>query len=318
MQKAGHHVPSDGGNRERVTRTARQASRAAWRRPKVAIRGGMLRAATTRTSHPRSRPRIAALLAAAALFGAGCDRDVVVVDDDPLAVEAANADMHSLLVSGATARRVAAHRLTAERVERWFAAQEALEAQSANDPGLGGDGAQARGDDAIERAVAVLEERPGAEEAIREAGLSTEEFVLTGLALHQALTASAPAAPAQVRRLAARNVRFVAENAGLLARFRTQRPTYVAEAPPVDTAGWYDPFADTLVYGYDAAAPPPVDSVALDTLAPPGDTTLPPVVPPVPPPTAPVIPPSAPPVSPPPASPPPTSPPSTSPPPAAR
>ena len=265
----------------------------------------------SRTRRPYLRPpRRAAAALAAALLLAACDRDVVVLDDDPMAVEAANAGMDALLVEGPTARRVAAHRLTAERVERWFAAQEALEAQSADDPALGGYGAVAGGDDAIERAVDALEERPGAEDAIRGSGMSVEEFVLTGLALHQALTASGPAAPTQVRRLAARNVRFVAEHADLLARFRTHRPTYVAEAPPVDTLGWYDPFADTLVYDQpaDTLAPSP-DSVAIDTLPPPVDTVVPPVVPP-PAPMPPVVPPVVPPpVTPPPASPSPGEPP---------
>ena len=120
--------------------------------------------------------------------------------------------------------------------------------------------------------------------------------MLTGLALHQALTASEPAAPAQVRRLAARNVRFVSENAELLSRFRTQRPTYVAaEPPPPETPGRYDPFADTVLYDSGAAAPLPIDSLGPDTLLPdtlpvPIDTMPPPVLPPVPPP-APVVPP---------------------------
>ena len=269
------------------------------------------RATPSRSRAPRLRSRSVLVATAVVLLVAGCDRDVAVGGgEDPRAVEAANAGMDALLRDGRTARRVAAHRLTPERVERWFAAQEALDAQAADDPELGGIASEAAfGDDAIERAVEALEDRPGAPEAIEAAGLSVEDFVMTGLALHQALTASGPAAPAAVRRLAARNVRFVADHAELLSRFRTQRPAYVAEAPrAVDTLGfYYDPFGDSLVYDAagDVVIPPP-DSTAADTTAPP-DSLLPtprdsagrpplPVIPPAAPPVpVPVVPPPVPP-----------------------
>ena len=257
------------------------------------------RAATPR----RRRTAFVAALALAAV--AACERDVAITDDDPLAVEAANAGMDALLVEGPTARRVAAHRLTVERVERWFAAQEALDAEAADDPSRGAPDAISAADDPVERAVAALEARPGAEAAIRGAGLTVEEFVLTGLALHQALTASGPAAPDGIRRLAARNARFVAEHADLLAGYGPPRPSAIAEAPPpTDSTWWYDPIADSLVYGIApvAAAPSPPavdtlppDSVRVDSVGTP-PTTLPPV-----PPTLPPVPPTL----PPPASPPP-------------
>lgn len=263
--------------------------------PEVAVSVGMSRRLSTsvRRTRGRSARHLAAALALlTVVVGTACDRDVTVVGDDPLEVEAANAGMDALLVTGPTARRVAAHRLTPERVERWFAAQEALEAQAADDPTLAVGAEPGSGDDAIARAVAALEDRPGAADIIREAGLDVEEFVLTGLALHQALTAAGPAAPAEVRRLAARNVRFVNDHADLLARFRTQRGTSLAAAPeaaPADSVWWYDPFADSLVYGIGPAAAPAPDTLLPDTLPPdslpPRTDTLPvPPPPPLPPP----------------------------------
>lgn len=258
-----------------------------------------MRRSTTPTPHRHaavSRRRRSVLAAALALAAAvACERDVAITDDDPRAVEAANAGMDALLVEGPTARRVAAHRLTVERVERWFTAQAALDADAADDPARGAPDAIGAADDPVAGAVAALEARPGAEAAIRGAGLTVEEFVLTGLALHQALTASGPAAPAGIRRLAAQNARFVAEHADLLAGYGPPRPSAIAEAPPpTDSTWWYDPIADSLVYGIAPAAaapsPPaadtlPPDSVGVDSVAAP-PSPLPPI-PPAPPPPAP-------------------------------
>ena len=252
-----------------------------------------------------------------ALVGAaagGCDG--AGERESPAAALAVDQATDDAVSAGESAREIAAYRLTTERVERWFAAQDELDALVAGDPGIEARLRGARtwrgGEAALDDAAARLEGEPEVRAAIERAGLSARDFVMTALALHQALLAAGPGAPPELRRLAARNVGFVSEHADVLRRYADGRPDRLAA---VDTLGAYsdeelasyvdslwaaDTLAarDTLGVAPYPVAPAPADS--LPTTAPP-DSLAPPVVP------APVVPPvpspSIPPVAPTPAPP---------------
>lgn len=256
-------------------------------------------------------PLLAALLVAtAAACGGAGERESPA---GAIAVEQATNDAVSV---GESAREIAAYRLTAERIERWFLAQESLDALVASDPGIEARLRGARtwrgGATALGDAAARLEREPEVRAAIEGAGLSTRDFVMTALALHQALLAAGPGGPPELRRLAARNVRFVSEHADVLRGYADAGPGYLAAgdslgpADDAELASYVDSLwaADSLA-AVDTlgSAPSPVGAPPADSLRPvaPPDTLAPPVVPtPVPPPpvTPPVvpIPPPAPPV----------------------
>lgn len=245
---------------------------------------------------------------------AGCDREVApAYDGDPEGrVVTAGTTADDLVTHGETARRIAEVELSAGLVERWFTAQERLDELAMVDPGVrrmldarGGDGS-GRGD-AIEGAVRHLEREARVRDAIEASGLSTREFVMTALALHQALIASGPGAPRALRSLAARNVRFVDRHGELLEQLAMPRPPRALVY--VDTFGYDDPDVDTLSpddevpydpsydsddpvpdpFDFDTVAPVPYDTglATEPVLAPTIDTVNPPpppiVVPPVPP-----------------------------------
>ena len=259
--------------------------------------------------HGRPGRRAAARLLGATLLAAvaACDRgEAAPYAGDPEGrVVTAGATADELVSSGATARRIAEVQLTAGLVERWFTAQERLDALAAGDADIrrlldDRDGA-ARGRSAIAAATRHLERDDRVRDAIEGAGLSTEEFVLTALALHQALLATSPGAPPELRTLAERNMRFVDQHAGLLERLAAPRqPRVLAstdsvplDAPFIDTLGGYDAAPDDLspypaaAYQITEPAPdttyrlapiPPVDPAPLPPvpLAPPGDSVRPP------------------------------------------
>ena len=193
-----------------------------------------------------------------------------------------------LVADGESAERVAAFRLTRSRIDRWLEAQEFLSLVATREPevarivdgqGSGDPGAQS--DAAIDEAIARLEASGPVREALSRVGTSPAEFVLTGLAMHQAFLASTPTAPERLRRLAARNLRVMQRHEALLQRARGGDRLQYAY---LDSLGW-TAGGDTL-----AAAGAVYDPWAPDTLAPtdtlaPRDTLTPPdsVPPPLPP-----------------------------------
>jgi hypothetical protein len=249
---------------------------------------------------------VTALLALALAACSGGDRD-----QSPAAELSAGAATDDIVSAGSTARQIAGYRLTSERVERWFVAQDNIDALVASDPtvedALGASRGWSRDGRAVDDAADRLAAEPRVREAIEAAGLSPRDFVMTALALHQALLAAGPGAPVELRRLAARNVRFVSANADVLRRYADQQPGYLATTPD---SVYYDSLyggvpTDTLVYdtAVDSALLPPSDSmVPPDTLSdpslpPPPDPTRPapdtlrvPAPVPVPPPTVPIPP----------------------------
>lgn len=267
----------------------------------------------TRGRRRRGSGRTMGAFAVAALLalGAGCDREEApAYGGDPEGrIVTAGRTADELVTRGETARRIAEVRLSGGLVERWFAAQERLDELAASDDDVRrlldeGDGDGAAGedaDDAIDAATRRLERDSRVHLTIQEAGLTPREYVLTALALHQALLASSPGAPRELRSIAARNVRFVDRNAALLEQLSAPRPPRVLAYG--DTVQYVGPFVDTLTpydqAPYDAYRDPSYaypDSVALsiDTMP------LPPVGPPIPdtaPPPPVVVPPEAPPGS---------------------
>ena len=266
-----------------------------------------------------ARRRLPVLIALVAVAAAGCDGGGE--RESPAAELAVSQATDDAVSGGESARRIAAYRLTTERVERWFSAQDELDALVAGDPGLEARLRGARtwrgGEAALDDAAARLEREPEVRAAIEDAGLSTRDFVMTALALHQALLAAGPGGPPELRRLAARNVRFVSENGEVLRRYADGRPGVLAAADSLrgssdeELTSFVDSLwaADTLAPRDTLDAPaypldPPPDSLP----AVPPDSLAPPVLP------APVVPrPVIPPVDPTPAPPPPV--PSSSPPP---
>ena len=232
-------------------------------------------------------------------------------DQSPAAELSAGAATDDIVSAGSTARQIAGYRLTSERVERWFAAQDNIDALVASDPtveaALGASRGWSRGGRAVDDAAERLAAEPRVREAIEAADLSPRDFVMTALALHQALLAAGPGAPAELRRLAARNVRFVSANADLLRRYSDQQPRYLATTPdsvyhdslyggvPSDTVVQDTAVDPALLPPSDSMVPP--DTLSDPTLPPPPDSTRPPPdrlpVPapaPVPPPTVPLPP----------------------------
>lgn len=264
---------------------------------------------------PRAVLRRVALLASMVALSACRDR---APHDGALLAEPDEAVLADAMVtSGASARRVADFALTLDNVERWFEADAALDALAEDDPGVARRLADApgerRGDDPIARAAAHLSDVPGAREALEEAGTTPYEYVLTGLALHQALLATGPGSTPTLRRLATRNARFVERNADVLARYAERRPRYLATYEPdpydlaTDTVVWMDTAAAagdvTLdsAYAVDTLAAP--DTLPLAPIPMPVDTALPIPEPPVPPVIVPAPPPASPAPVPPPAGP---------------
>lgn len=213
-----------------------------------------------------------------------------------------------IVLDGATAREVAAFELTRARIERWLQAQEFLTVVAEQDPEVARllQGGGESGPDDPSAAIAAAIERLDANASVRDAlgrvGTSPAEFVLTGLAMHQAFLASTPSAPERLRRLAAHNLRVMQRHEALFQRdraFDPQRYAYLDSLSwyaPGDTTGMgtpYDPYAaDTLAYpdsAWDSMRPPAdslgraADSLRLDSLArtrPPVVDTLPPLPPP--------------------------------------
>ena len=273
----------------------------------------------------RARPRPAAALAGALLAGSlacsdgGNDgrgffafarREAPAVSDARLS---AGSRTDQLVLDGETARRVAEFELTRARIDRWLMAQEYLSLLANDDPTAariidGGGDADGTDDPstAIDMAIERLEQHGPVRDALARVGTSPAEFVLTGLAMHQAFLASSATAPEQLRRLAARNLRVMQRHEALFQRGRTLDPQQLAYQ---DSLGWYDP-ADTMAaagavydpWAYDTLAradsssdslPPPPDTLpprdsvrppVLPVPAPRPDTLRPPPVPPVPPP----------------------------------
>ena len=261
------------------------------------------------------RSLLVALVAAA---GTGCDE--AGDRESPAAALAVEQATNDAVSAGESARAIAAYRLTTERVERWFAAQEELDALVASDPGIETRLRSARawrgGEAALGEAAARLEREPDVRAAIEGVGLTTRDFVMTALALHQALLAAGPGAPPELRRLAARNVGFVSENADVLRRYADGRPGYLAAADtlgtsPEELTSFVDSLwtADSLAAGDTSGRaptlptePPPADSLLpvpppdpLATPVAPAPVGAPPVIPPVvPTPPVPAPPPSPP------------------------
>ena len=245
--------------------------------------------------------RSALLVALVVAAAAGCDEPGD--RESPAAALAVDQATDDAVSVGESAREIAAYRLTTERVERWFAAQDELDALVASDPAIEARLRGARtwrgGEAALGDAAARLEREPAVRAAIEGAGLSTRDFVMTALALHQALLAAGPGAPAELRRLAARNVGFVSENADVLRRYADARPGQLAAA---DSSGAYSAeeltsfvdslwAADTLAARDTLGAPAyPVAPPSIDSLlsVPPPDSLAPVVtVPSAPPPSPP-------------------------------
>jgi hypothetical protein len=261
--------------------------------------------------HRPARQTLAGRAAAAVLalaLAAACSNGER--DQSPAAQVSAGAATDDIVSAGSTARQIAGYRLTNDRVERWFVAQENVDALVASDPtienALGASRGWSRGGRAVDAAAERLAAEPRIREAIEAAGLTPRDFVMTALALHQALLAAGPGAPAELRRLAARNVRFVSANADVLRRYADQQPGYLATSPdsvPYDSLYGGVP-SDSVVYdtAADPALLPPSDSVPPDSLPdpslpPPPDSMRPapdslpvPVPVPVPPPTVPIPP----------------------------
>lgn len=219
-------------------------------------------------------------------------------DSDELARTTDEALANEMVTSGASARRVADYELTTENIERWFAADAALASLAQEQPAvasrLAEQSVRRRDRDPIRRAVAHLASVPEAREALDEAGMTPYDFVLTGLALHQALLAAGPGSSPTLRRLAARNAAFVERHGEILARYAERRPRYVARGEPepvdsmslVDSLGGLDTLAmDSLApdsgYGLDTLDTVPATlPVTIDTVGPrPMVPALPPTVP---------------------------------------
>ena len=281
-----------------------------------------------RRTWPRTWPRPAALLLGAVLAGSpGCSdgdkgqgffsfarRDAPAVPDARLS---AGSGTDRLVLDGETAARVAEFELTRARIDRWLMAQEYLSLLANDDPAVArlidGGGSDAGVDDpslAIEQAIERLEQYGPVRDGLARVGTSPAEFVLTGLAMHQAFLASSPSAPEELRRMAAHNLRVMQRHEALFQRGRVLDPQQLAY---YDSLGWhypgdttmaagavYDPWAydtltraDTLVDSLPPADTLPPDSVRTDSLPRPPvvpvprDTVRPPVLPPAPPPPRP-------------------------------
>ncbi|HEU4628360.1 MAG TPA: hypothetical protein VFS08_01400 [Gemmatimonadaceae bacterium] len=234
-------------------------------------------------------PRWAALVAGLVVLLACGDR--TPADTAELAAPASDSALADAMVtSGASARRVADHALTLDNVERWFEADEALDALAEDDPEVARQLADRlglrRGDDPIEGAAAHLAAVPGVRETLDEAGTTPYEFVLTGLALHQALLATDPGSPRTLRRLAARNSRFVEQHADVLARYVERPPRYLAtyESEPsddmTDSVAWLDSAAAAGDVALDSAYAVDTLSATPLTTPLPLDTAVTPALPP--------------------------------------
>lgn len=243
------------------------------------------------------RWRRAAMLAATAMLLAACGDDGRARDGALLARTSDEALADAMVTSGSSARRVADYELTEDNIERWFEADAALASAAEDDPAvasrLAAESVRRSDRDPIRRAVAHLASIPEARDALEEAGITPDDFVLTGLALHQALLAADPHSPGTLRRLAARNAAFVERHADVLARYVERRPRYMATAEPApaddvsDSLTWLDTATATgglppdSAYPVDTAVAMPVAvPMSVDTVAPAVPATaLPPVVP---------------------------------------
>jgi hypothetical protein len=224
------------------------------------------------------------MVLAAAVALLACSGDGEPRDGALLARPADGELADAMVSSGASARRVADYELTEDGIERWFAADAAMAALAEEDSAVARRLAAESGPggerDPIRRAVAHLAAIPEASEALDEAGMTPYDFVLTGLALHQALLATGPGSSPALRRLAARNSAFVERHADVLARYTERRPRYVASGEPdpadavADSVAWLDSVdaAGSVVpdsaYPVDTAMMPPPDTAFLDTLVP--------------------------------------------------
>ena len=250
------------------------------------------RARVALSGMPRRR---AATLGAALLVACGDGRPARG-DGVPIPPPGGEALADAMVSSGASARRVADYELSEDNIEAWFEADAALAALAEEDAAvaerLERESATRRGErDPIRRSVARLDAVPEARDALDEAGMTPYDYVMTGLALHQALLAAAPASPPTLRRLAARNAAFVQRHADVLARYAERRPRYMASGDPDDgDVPMPDP-GDTLAWLDTATAAgelPPDSAYPVDTARPmpatlpaPGDTVAPVVPAPV-------------------------------------
>lgn len=236
--------------------------------------------ATHRRGWPRTLPALAlaALLGSAACSGGGDGggggllsfrRSEAPKVDGRLS---AGSRTDQLVLAGGTAQRIAAFELTRARIDRWLQAQDYLAAVAEQDPSVGrvlqGADDERGADDpavAIDQAIGRLQSHGAVQGALARLGSSPAEFVLTGLAMHQAFLASTPSAPERLRRLAARNLRVMQRHEALFQRSREVAPLRYAY---LDSLGWYDPDDTTAVAGdpYDPYADPYAADTT-DTLA---------------------------------------------------
>ena len=191
------------------------------------------------TTAPRRRthdPRAwRALLAASLVAAAACSRDArsdaradtlsqPAADSAAVAAgEAAPAARASLPAS------VRDYEVTDERYRQWVAAQRALDALPDLPPPPRLDAWRVTQAD-IDRAVSYLEGEPRARQAIARAGLTPRDYVLTTVALDQALVvASGSRAPAQAA-IPRRNVAVADQNREDLERIWRDRRFRIAES----------------------------------------------------------------------------------------
>lgn len=166
---------------------------------------------------PRLLARLFPLLAALTLVACGGDTDA----PDPVApaaeAPARPAPTDAPADAGVDEAALAAYTLDMDKVERWQRAAENLEQLTAENPGLQESwDAEAADAESFDDMLAQIGREPEVRRAIESAGLSLRDYVLTNLALLQAMVAQSalemnPGSPAP-EGVNPENVAFVREN----------------------------------------------------------------------------------------------------------